>query len=155
MKGNDQVLAKLQELLNYELAARDQYLAHSRKFMDWGLTKLHERLDHEMTEELQHVDAIVNRMLFLEAEPDFSQQAKPEVGNDVVQMLKNDLDGEVLVARLLKETMSVCEEVGDYDTRDILQVLLHDTEMDHIYWLEQQLQLIDKIGLQNYLQTQM
>ena len=155
MKGNEQVLAKLQELLNYELAARDQYLAHSRKFMDWGLTKLHERLDHEMTEELQHVDTIVNRMLFLEAEPDFSQQAKPEVGNDVVQMLQNDLDGEVLVARLLKETMRVCEEVGDYDTRDILQVLLHDTEMDHIYWLEQQLQLIDKIGLQNYLQTQM
>ena len=155
MKGNNEVLAKMQNLLNYELAARDQYLAHSRKFLDWGLTKLHERLNHEMEEEIQHVDAIVNRMLFLEAEPDFAQQAKPEVGNDVVEMLENDLKGEVMVAELLKDTMKTCEEVQDFDTRNILQVLLHDTEMDHIYWLEQQLDLIKKIGMQNYLQSQM
>ena len=155
MKGNQEVLDKLQNLLNYELAARDQYLAHSRKFMDWGLTKLHERLNHEMEEEIQHVDAIVNRMLFLEAEPDFTQQAKPEVGSTVVEMLQNDLKGEVLVAEMLKDIMKTCEELQDFDTRDILQVLLHDTEMDHIYWLEQQLELIDKIGLPNYLQSQM
>ena len=111
-----------------------------------GLTKLHERLNHEMEEEIQHVDAIVNRMLFLEAEPDFTQQAKPEVGSTVVEMLQNDLKGEVLVAEMLKDIMKTCEEVQDFDTRDILQVLLHDTEMDHIYWLEQQLELIDKIG---------
>lgn len=155
MKGNNEVLAKMQNLLNYELAARDQYLAHSRKFLDWGLTKLHERLNHEMEEEIQHVDAIVNRMLFLEAEPDFTQQAKPEVGGNVTEMLENDLKGEVMVAELLKDIMMTCEEVQEFDTRDILQVLLHDTEMDHIYWLEQQLDLIKKIGMQNYLQSQM
>ena len=155
MKGNDRVVENLQTLLNYELAARDQYLAHSRKFLDWGLNKLYERLNHEMEEELQHIDAIVNRMLFLETEPDFTTRENPVVGNDVREMLQNDLNAEFDAARLLKVTMKVCEEVQDFDTRDILQVLLHDTEMDHIYWLEQQLNLIDQMGLPNYVQSQM
>ena len=155
MKGNQQVVEQLQNLLNYELAARDQYLAHSRKLMDWGLTKLQARLDHEMQEEATHIDAIVNRMLFLESEPDYSQRASLEIGNTVVEMLENDLSGEMMVAELLKDTMKLCEEVKDFDTRDILQTLLHDTEMDHIYWIEQHLNLIKDIGLQNYLQSQM
>ncbi len=78
----------------------------------------------------------------------------PNVGDDVKQMLQNDLDAEVEVAQLLKNTVQVCEELHDYDSRNILIQLLHDTEMDHIYWLEQQLGLIDRIGLENYLQSQ-
>jgi bacterioferritin len=155
VKGDKEILKNLQNLLNYELAARDQYLAHSRKYQDWGLTKLHAQMDHEMQEEQQHIDAIMNRMLFLEGDPDFTQRENPEVGNDVETMLRNDLEAEVDVAQLLRVTMQMCEEKNDYDTRDILQVLLHDTEMDHIYWLEQQLGLIEKIGLPNYLQNQM
>jgi bacterioferritin len=155
VKGDKEILKNLQNLLNYELAARDQYLAHSRKYQDWGLTKLHAQMDHEMQEEQQHIDAIMNRMLFLEGDPDFTQRENPEVGNDVETMLRNDLEAEVDVAQILRVTMQMCEEKNDYDTRDILQVLLHDTEMDHIYWLEQQLGLIEKIGLPNYLQNQM
>ncbi len=155
MKGDKEILKNLQNLLNYELAARDQYLAHSRKYQDWGLTKLHAQMDHEMQEEQQHIDAIMNRMLFLEGDPDLTQRENPVVGDDIETMLRNDLEAEVDVAQLLRVTMQMCEEKNDYDTRDILQVLLHDTEMDHIYWLEQQLGLIEKIGLPNYLQNQM
>jgi len=155
MKGNDRVLENLQMLLNGELAARDQYFAHSRKYKDWGLNKLYERLNHEMEEETEHADAIIERMLFLEAEPDMNSQNKANVGKDVVEMLKNDLDTEYEVDANLKAVIAICEDEQDYDTREILVKQLDDTEMDHAYWLEKQLGLIDKIGLQNYIQSQM
>lgn len=155
MKGSDKVIAQLQTLLNGELAARDQYFAHSRMYKDWGLNKLFERLNHEMEEETEHADALIERMMFLEAQPDFSQQDAVNVGKDVPEMLKNDLDVEYAVVALLRETIKICEEEQDYDTRRMLMKLLDDTEMDHAYWLEQQLGLIDKIGLPNYLQSQM
>ena len=155
MKGNARVLEHLQKLLNCELAARDQYFAHSRKFKDWGMHKLYERLNHEMEEETEHADMIVERMLFLETDPDFSQQDDKHIGDDVVQMLKNDLQVEYKVTNDLKEAIKVCEAEMDYDTRRILTRLLDDSEMDHAYWLEQQLGLIDKIGLPNYIQSQM
>lgn len=155
MKGNDEVIRELQSLLNGELGARDQYFAHSRKYKDWGLNKLHERLDHEMQEETEHADALIERMLFLEAEPDFNQQYKARVGSTVREMLQNDLDVEYEVTAALKKAIEVCERVQDYDTRQILTKLLDDTEMDHAYWLEKQLRLIDMVGEQNYLQSQM
>jgi len=155
MKGNDQVIAHLQTLLNGELAARDQYMAHSRMYQDWGLTKLYQRLDHEMQEETEHADALIERMLFLETQPDFTQQDPVRVGSNVREMLQNDLDVEYEVTAALKAAMQVCEQVQDYDTREILLKLLDDTEMDHAYWLEQQLRLIDMIGLPNYLQSQL
>lgn len=155
MKGNDEVIGHLQKLLNGELAARDQYMAHSRKYRDWGLHKLHARLDHEMQEETEHAEALIERMLFLEAEPDFNQQDRVRVGSSVREMLQNDLDVEYEVTAALKEAMAVCERVQDYDTREILTGLLDDTEMDHAYWLEKQLRLIDMVGEQNYLQSQM
>lgn len=155
MKGNDRVLENLQMLLNGELAARDQYFAHSRKYKDWGLNKLYERLNHEMEEETEHADAIMERMLFLEAEPDMNAQNKANVGKDVVEMLKNDLATEYEVDANLKAVIAICEEEQDYDTREILVKQLDDTEMDHAYWLEKQLGLIEKVGLQNYIQSQM
>jgi bacterioferritin len=155
MKGNDKVLDHLQKLLNGELGARDQYFAHSRKYKDWGLEKLYQRINHEMEEETEHADMLIERMLFLEREPDFNQQDKARVGNTVPEMLQNDLDVEYEVVDALKEAIKVCEDEQDYDTRDILIKLLDDTEMDHAYWLEKQLGLIEKIGIQNYLQSQM
>jgi bacterioferritin len=122
---------------------------------DWGLSKLHERIYHEMEEETQHADAIIQRMLFLEGTPDLSQRDALHVGTDVPSMLRNDLKVEYAVAKLLKESIAVCEQEHDYQTREILEKLLEDTEVDHAYWLEKQLGLIDKIGLQNYLQSQM
>lgn len=155
MKGKKRVLKQLQKLLNGELAARDQYFAHSRMYQDWGLHRLHERIGHEMQEETEHADALINRMLFLETQPDFSQQDKVRIGASVPEMLKNDLQVEYEVTAMLKKSIAICEAEQDYETREILEKLLEDTEMDHAYWLEQQLGLIAKIGLQNYLQSQM
>lgn len=155
MKGSPKVLEHLQTLLNGELGARDQYMAHSRKYKDWGLNKLYGRLDHEMQEETEHADALIERMLFLETEPDFNQQDKARVGSSVREMLQNDLAVEYEVTAALKAAITVCEQEQDYDTRMMLTKLLDDTEMDHAYWLEQQLRLIDMVGEGNYLQSQM
>jgi bacterioferritin len=124
-------------------------------YQDWGLNKLHARIGHEMEEETQHADMLVNRMLFLEARPDFSQQDPVRIGASVSEMLQNDLAVEYEVTSQLKRAIAVCEEVRDYESREILEKLLADTEMDHAWWLEQQLGLIKRIGLQNYLQPQM
>lgn len=155
MKGNDRVIAQLQKLLRSELAARDQYFTHSRMYADWGLNKLYERINHEMEEETQHADAIIGRLLFLETTPDLSQQDGLSIGSTVPEMLKSDLDLEYRVVGDLKEAIAVCETEQDYQTREILKVILADTEEDHAYWLEKQLGLIEKIGLPNYLQSQM
>lgn len=154
MKGIDTVIAQLQTLLNGELAARDQYFAHSRMYQDWGLEKLYQRINHEMEEETEHADALVQRLLFLEAQPDFSQQDAVRIGSTVPEMLKNDLAVEYEVTAALKTAIAVCEQEHDYVSREILEKLLDDTEMDHAWWLEKQLGLIDKIGLPNYLQSQ-
>ena len=155
MKGKEKVIQQLQKLLRGELAARDQYFTHSRMYDDWGLNKLYERINHEMEEETQHADMIIKRLLFLETTPDLSQQDGLNIGKDVPSMLKSDLDLEYKVVDDLKEAIAVCEEERDFQTREILEPILADTEEDHAYWLEKQLGLIEKIGLQNYLQSQM
>ena len=155
MEGRKKVLQQLQKLLNGELAARDQYMAHSRIYKDMGLTKLYERLNHEMEEETEHADALMERMLFLEVQPDMNSADKARVGSNVKEMLQNDLDVEYEVTAALKDAIEICEEEKDYDSRQILTKLLDDTEMDHAYWLEKQLGLIKRIGIKNYLQSQM
>jgi len=155
MKGKKKVIAQLQKLLRGELAARDQYFTHSRMYEDWGLTKLYERINHKMEEETQHADALIKRILFLEGTPDLSEQEGLRIGKDVPSMLRKDLDVEYEVVAALKEAIAVCEAEQDYQTREILEKMLADTEEDHAYWLEQQLGLIEKVGLQNYLQSQM
>ena len=155
MKGRKKVLQQLQKLLNGELAARDQYMAHSRIYKDMGLTKLYERLNHEMEEETEHADALMERMLFLEVQPDMNSADKVRVGSNVREMLQNDLDVEYEVTAALKDAIEICEQEKDYDSRLILTKLLDDTEMDHAYWLEKQLGLIKKTGIKNYLQSQM
>jgi len=155
MKGNPEVISQLQSLLANELAAIDQYFIHSRMYEDWGLAKLFERIDHEATEEKEHASMLIRRMLFLEATPDLSQRDGLRVGATVPEMLANDLQVEYEVAAALKEAIACCEQARDFQTRAILEQLLKDTEEDHAYWLEQQLGLIEQIGLQNYLQAQM
>lgn len=155
MKGKDIVIQQLQTILRSELASRDQYFIHSRMYQDWGLQKLYERTHHEMEEETQHAAWLIERMLFLEATPDLSQPDAIKVGKNVPEMLRNDLELEYKVLAELKEAIRVCEREQDYQTREVLLKILADTEEDHIYWLEQQLGLIEKIGLANYLQSQM
>lgn len=155
MKGNAKVVDVLKTLLAGELAARDQYFIHSRMCDDWGLSKLYEHYEHESEEERGHADAIIRRILFLEGTPDLDNQDKLNVGTDVPGMLKNDLALEYHVVDALKAAMKICEEEKDYVTREMLRQQLEDTEEDHAHFLEKQLGLIDKIGLQNYLQSQL
>ena len=155
MKGNQQVIDGLNELLANELAAMDQYFIHSRMYHDWGLHKLYERIDHEFDDEKGHASKLIERIIFLEGTPDLKNRDAIHVGKDVPAMLQNDLNVEYTVAKLLKKTMALCEKEQDYVSRDMLQQLLDDTENDHAHWLEQQLQLIKLLGLQNYLQSQM
>jgi bacterioferritin len=154
MQGNHQVISYLNELLAGELTAIDQYFIHSRMYENWGFSKLYERIAHEVVDETNHADALIKRMLFLEGTPELSKREPLNVGNNVEAMLKNDLAVELAVLQNLRKVMNFCESVQDYQTREILRVMLEDTEHDHAHWLEQQLGLIEKIGLQNYLQSQ-
>jgi bacterioferritin len=155
MKGKPAVLAQLHRLLRGELAARDQYFIHSRMYQDWGLQKLYERIDHEMQDETVHASTLIERILFLEDIPDLTQQDPIHVGKTVPEMLQFDLNYEYEVIENLKAAIAVCEQEQDYQSRELLLKILADTEEDHAYWLEQQLGLIKKIGLPNYLQAQM
>ena len=155
MKGSQKVIDVLNELLAGELTAVDQYFAHSRIYEDMGLTKLYEHINHEREEETDHADQMIRRILFLEGKPDLSKREPLNVGYTVPEMLKNDLEVEYRVIKNLKAAINLCEQERDYQTREMLVKQLDDSEMDHAYWLEKQLGLIDKIGLQNYLQSQM
>lgn len=155
MKGNDQVIAQLNELLAGELTAVDQYFIHSRMYENWGYGKLYERIAHEVQDETRHADALIKRILFLEGTPDLSKREPLHVGRTVPEMLANDLAVEMKVIQDLRRVMAFCESVQDYQTREILRIMLEDTEHDHAHWLEQQLGLIDSVGLQNYLQSRM
>lgn len=155
MKGNQKVIDALNGLLANELTAMDQYFIHSRMYQDWGLNKLYERIDHEFDDEKGHASLLIERILFLEGVPNMSKRDPLLIGKDVPEMLKNDLKIEYMVDSMLKDAMALCEQEQDYVSRNMLQTLIDDTEMDHAYWLEQQLGLIDKVGLKNYLQSQM
>lgn len=155
MRGNKKTIKLLNTLLTGELSAADQYFVHSRMYQDWGLNKLYERIAHEAQEELQHADELIQRILFLEGTPNVSSRDALNIGTDVPSMLANDLNLELQVVSELKKAIKIVDQEQDYQTREILNVLLRDTEEDHTYWLEKQLGLIEKIGLKNYLQSQM
>ena len=155
MKGNAEVIAKLNELLAGELSGIDQYFIHSRMYQDWGFNKLYERIDHESNDEKAHAAKLIERILFLGGTPDVVKRTPIQIGKDVPSMLKSDLELEYVVIKNVREAMALCEKHHDYQSRDMLQVLLDDSENDHCHWLEKQLGLIEKIGLANYLQSQL
>jgi len=155
MKGNTKVLANLNKLLAGELTAMDQYFIHSRMYEDMGLNELYEHINHEFEEEKEHADWLIKRMLFLEGCPDMVTREPLKIGKDVPSMLQSDLDLEYAVVAALKEAITLCEQEKDFQSREILEKMLEDTEEDHAYWLEKQLGLIDKIGLKNYIQSKM
>ena len=155
MQGNKKIIATLNKLLAGELAARDQYFVHARMYEDWGYRKLYERIWHEMEDETAHAAALVQRILFLGGTPDVRPGVAPNIGKDVPSMMANDLAYELAVVKNLKKAVAECEVEGDYVTRELLEGLLKDTEEDHTHWLEQQLGLIERLGLPNYLQSQL
>lgn len=154
MKGDKAVIDYMNELLAGELAARDQYFIHSRMYAEWGYNKLFERIGHEMEDETLHAEAFIRRILMLGGIPNMVP-SKINVGADVPAMLKADLNTELEVREALKRGIKLCEEKQDYVTRELLVEQLKDTEEDHAHWLEQQLRLIELVGMQNYLQSQL
>ena len=155
MKGDKKIIDILNKLLAGELTAVDQYLIHGEMYADLGLTALAQKSLHESEHERQHARAIIQRILFLEGTPDLAKRDPLKLGKNVPAMLKADLGLEYHVVGELKKAIAACEIAQDYVTRDMLCLQLDDTEVDHAYWLEQQIRLIDLVGLQNYQQAQM
>ena len=155
MKGSKKIVDRLNDLLSGELTAADQYFTHSRMYEDWGLGVLSERIKHESEEELEHADALIKRILFLDGTPDLSVRAGLKIGSTVAEMMANDLELEISVAGELKDAIQLAETEKDFVTREILEDMLKTTEEDHMYWLETQLELIEKIGIQNYMQSKL
>lgn len=154
MVGSQKVIDYLNFLIGGELAARDQYFIHSEMYAEWHYGKLYERIHHEMQDETMHAQAIIRRLLMLGGTPNMTANAI-HIGTTVPEMLQLDLNLEYEVQQHLKDGIALCETVQDYVTREMLVAQLKDTEEDHAHWLEQQLRLIDMIGLPNYLQSQM
>lgn len=152
MKSSQKVIDYLNFLLAGELGARDQYFIHSQMYAEWHLGKLYDRIHHEMEDETLHAQLLIQRILMLGGVPNMQVSAL-NIGNDVPSMLKSDLELEYSVQEHLKDGIELCEAERDYVTRDMLVRQLEDTEQDHAHWLEQQLRLIELMGLQNYLQT--
>jgi bacterioferritin len=155
MKGDKKIIDILNELLAGELTAVDQYLIHGEMYADMGLGELAEKAIHESDHERQHARALIQRILFLEGKPSLAKRDPLKIGKSVPEMLKSDLALEYKVVGDLKKAIAACEAAQDYVSRDMLQVQLEDTEMDHAYYLEKQLKLIELVGLENYLQSQM
>lgn len=154
MQGNPDVIACLNTLLGGELAARDQYFIHARMYEEMGYGKLHARIFHEMEDETQHASDLIERILLLEGTPDM-QVGAISIGKTVPEMLKADLNVELKTRESLKKGIALCEAKQDFVSRQMLVAQLQDTEEDHAHWLEQQIRLIDMVGLPNYLQSQM
>ena len=154
MKLDDQVLQRLNTILCHELTARNQYFLHSRMLKDWGLHKLGDHEYEESVDEMKHADALIQRILFLEGLPNLQQLNKLLVGENVREILAGDLQLEHRAIPDLRAAIAHCEECADYVSRDLLQGILVNEE-EHVDWLETQLELIEKTGLENYIQSQM
>ncbi len=154
MKGDKKIITHLNKLLGNELVAINQYFLHARMFKNWGLMRLNDKEYHESIDEMKHADKYIERILFLEGIPNLQELGKLNIGEDVEEMLKSDLALELSGAIDLREGIAYADSIHDYVSRDLLKEILVDEE-EHIDWLETELSLIDRLGIQSYSQAQL
>ena len=154
MQGDPQVITALQAQLKNELTAINQYFVHYRMLKHWGFDKIAKKEYDESIGEMKHADKLMDRIFMLDGLPNLQDLGKLLIGEDVPELLNCDLKSEYGAQACIKEGIAHCESVRDYVSRDLLQGILDDTE-EHIDFLETQIDLVQKVGLQNYLQSQM
>lgn len=153
MKGNPKILQHLNAVLKNELTAINQYFLHSRMFRNWGLERLGETEYKESLDEMKHADRLIARILFLEGLPNLQDLGKLLIGENVKECLQCDLELEMAAREVLKNAIGDCESSADYISREIFEHIL-ESEEEHIDFLETQLDLIGRIGIENYCQSQ-
>lgn len=154
MKGDIKVIEHLNKTLGNELVAINQYFLHSRMYKDWGLKELAEHEYHESIDEMKHADQLIERILFLQGLPNLQDLGKLLIGENTREMLQCDLKLEMIAIPDLRDAIEYCESVRDYVSRDLFASIL-ESEEEHVDWLETQLDLIEKVGLENYQQSKM
>ncbi|MEZ5447427.1 MAG: bacterioferritin [Gammaproteobacteria bacterium] len=154
MKGDKKIIAYLNKALKNELTAINQYFLHARMFRNFGLKKLDEYEYKESVDEMKHADKLIERILFLEGLPNLQDIGKLRIGEGTAEMLQADLALEMEAVPMLKEAIAACEDAADYVSRELFEDILAGEE-DHIDWLETQLNLIERVGLENYQQSMM